>query len=146
MSDTEVPGLEPAAFGSNLWVVDEIYQQFLEDPESVSEAWRAYFNGEAPTETTAAPSPPPATPLMAPITPPPAIPAEQSPTVVAPQEPQPPAAPRPPEPGAPAKPALDTVPLRGAAAVVAERMEASRELPTATSVRNVPAKLLEVNR
>ena len=30
--------------------------------------------------------------------------------------------------------------------MVAERMEASRELPTATSVRNVPAKLLEVNR
>ena len=25
MSDTEVPGLEPAAFGSNLWIVDEIY-------------------------------------------------------------------------------------------------------------------------
>ena len=30
--------------------------------------------------------------------------------------------------------------------MVAERMEASREIPTATSVRNVPAKLLEVNR
>ena len=36
--------------------------------------------------------------------------------------------------------------LKGAAAVVAERMEASRDIPTATSVRTIPAKLLEVNR
>ena len=38
------------------------------------------------------------------------------------------------------------VPLRGAAAVIAERMEESLEVPTATSVRTVPAKLLELNR
>ncbi|HSG78576.1 MAG TPA: 2-oxo acid dehydrogenase subunit E2, partial [Acidimicrobiia bacterium] len=38
------------------------------------------------------------------------------------------------------------VPLLGTAAVIAERMEESRELPTATSVRSIPAKLLEVNR
>src|SRR5438477_5607603 len=37
-------------------------------------------------------------------------------------------------------------PLRGAAAVIAERMEESLAVPTATSVRTVPAKLLEVNR
>src|SRR5205823_3105590 len=38
------------------------------------------------------------------------------------------------------------MPLRGAAAVIAERMEESLAVPTATSVRTVPAKLLEVNR
>jgi 2-oxoglutarate dehydrogenase E1 component len=135
VSDTEVPGLEPAAFGSNLWMVDEVYQQFLEDPESVSEAWRAYFNGEAPSESTDPPSsaaetvPPAKPPVVEPVTPP------------APQETAAPI-----QAEAPPKNALDTVLLRGAAAVVAERMEASRELPTATSVRNVPAKLLEVNR
>ena len=37
-------------------------------------------------------------------------------------------------------------PLRGAAARIVENMEASLEVPTATSVRVVPAKLLEVNR
>ena len=37
-------------------------------------------------------------------------------------------------------------PLRGAAARTVENMEASLSVPTATSVRAVPAKLLEVNR
>ena len=37
-------------------------------------------------------------------------------------------------------------PLRGAAARIVDNMEASLEVPTATSVRAVPAKLLEVNR
>ena len=37
-------------------------------------------------------------------------------------------------------------PLRGAAARIVENMEASLGVPTATSVRSVPAKLLEVNR
>ncbi|HTE69666.1 MAG TPA: multifunctional oxoglutarate decarboxylase/oxoglutarate dehydrogenase thiamine pyrophosphate-binding subunit/dihydrolipoyllysine-residue succinyltransferase subunit, partial [Actinomycetes bacterium] len=42
--------------------------------------------------------------------------------------------------------AEDLVPLRGAAARIVEAMEASRAVPTATSVRTVPARLLEVNR
>ena len=37
-------------------------------------------------------------------------------------------------------------PLRGAAARIVANMEASLEVPTATSFREVPAKLLEVNR
>jgi 2-oxoglutarate decarboxylase len=36
--------------------------------------------------------------------------------------------------------------IRGAAARIVENMEASLGVPTATSVRNIPAKLLEVNR
>src|SRR5205814_4314223 len=39
-----------------------------------------------------------------------------------------------------------TTPLRGAAARVVANMESSLELPTATSVRAVPAKLLADNR
>ena len=38
------------------------------------------------------------------------------------------------------------MPLQGAAARIVEAMEASRRVPTATSVRTVPARLLEVNR
>src|SRR5690606_41419640 len=37
-------------------------------------------------------------------------------------------------------------PLRGAAARIVANMEASLGVPTATSFRDVPAKLLEVNR
>ncbi|MGI8697412.1 MAG: multifunctional oxoglutarate decarboxylase/oxoglutarate dehydrogenase thiamine pyrophosphate-binding subunit/dihydrolipoyllysine-residue succinyltransferase subunit, partial [Mycobacteriales bacterium] len=48
----------------------------------------------------------------------------------------------PPAPGADS----DTVPLRGAAARVAANMDASLTVPTATSVRAVPAKLMADNR
>ncbi|HYN36872.1 MAG TPA: multifunctional oxoglutarate decarboxylase/oxoglutarate dehydrogenase thiamine pyrophosphate-binding subunit/dihydrolipoyllysine-residue succinyltransferase subunit, partial [Actinomycetota bacterium] len=44
------------------------------------------------------------------------------------------------------KPVEDAVPLRGIAARIAENMEKSIEVPTATSVRTIPAKLLEENR
>ncbi|HJQ94755.1 MAG TPA: 2-oxo acid dehydrogenase subunit E2, partial [Acidimicrobiia bacterium] len=146
MSDTEVPGLEPAAFGSNLWIVDEIYQQYLEDPESVSESWRAYFNGETPHHS------PRGAQALSPPAPPPEAPVAPPPDKVAKVEPASSPAPRSKAASVPDQlayetaPALDAIPLRGAAALVAERMEASREIPTATSVRNVPAKLLEVNR
>ena len=40
----------------------------------------------------------------------------------------------------------DATPLRGVAARIAENMERSLEVPTATSVRTMPAKLLEENR
>ncbi|MDQ4094846.1 MAG: multifunctional oxoglutarate decarboxylase/oxoglutarate dehydrogenase thiamine pyrophosphate-binding subunit/dihydrolipoyllysine-residue succinyltransferase subunit, partial [Actinomycetota bacterium] len=46
----------------------------------------------------------------------------------------------------PADEVEDSVPLRGVAARIAENMERSLEVPTATSVRSMPAKLLEENR
>ncbi|MGA1145084.1 MAG: multifunctional oxoglutarate decarboxylase/oxoglutarate dehydrogenase thiamine pyrophosphate-binding subunit/dihydrolipoyllysine-residue succinyltransferase subunit, partial [Ilumatobacteraceae bacterium] len=41
---------------------------------------------------------------------------------------------------------VEPEPLRGVSSVIATNMEASLTMPTATSVRQVPAKLLEVNR
>jgi len=38
-------------FGANSWLVDEMYGQYLADPESVSESWREFFSdyrGSAP--------------------------------------------------------------------------------------------------
>ncbi len=127
-----MPGLEPAAFGSNLWMVDEIYQRFLDDPETVSESWRAYFNGQD--------APLPEDPAAEPAA------AKEAPKSPAPPTPGPGPAAEPQTSSLVTKSGKDAVLLRGPAAVVAERMEASREIPTATSVRNVPAKLLEVNR
>jgi 2-oxoglutarate decarboxylase len=40
----------------------------------------------------------------------------------------------------------ELVPLAGAAAIIARRMDESLAVPTATSVRTVPAKLVELNR
>ena len=59
-------------FGTNSWLVEEMYEQFREDPESVGEAWREFFadyrstNPDAPapaaapdgaTRSSAAPAP-----------------------------------------------------------------------------------------
>src|SRR5207245_9120149 len=31
------------AFGPNAWLVDDMYEQYLADPSSVSESWRDFF-------------------------------------------------------------------------------------------------------
>ena len=38
-------------FGQNLGYVDELYQRYLHDPQSVSEAWREFFGGYYPAIT-----------------------------------------------------------------------------------------------
>ncbi|WP_344054410.1 2-oxoglutarate dehydrogenase E1 subunit family protein, partial [Streptomyces thermoalcalitolerans] len=43
-TDTDQGGKNPtAAFGANEWLVDEIYQQYLQDPNSVDRAWWDFF-------------------------------------------------------------------------------------------------------
>ncbi len=122
--------LLPNALGPNAWLVDEMHEQYLADPTSVSESWQDFFadykRDAAPqTMATAAPSPPASAP--------PATPAPSAPQASAPAAAEKPAAPA-------------GEPLRGAAARIVANMEASLEVPTATSFRSVPAKLLEVNR
>ena len=36
-------------FGANEWLVYEIHQQYLKDPESVSEAWREFLSDYDPS-------------------------------------------------------------------------------------------------
>ncbi|MGW1891173.1 multifunctional oxoglutarate decarboxylase/oxoglutarate dehydrogenase thiamine pyrophosphate-binding subunit/dihydrolipoyllysine-residue succinyltransferase subunit [Streptomyces sp. NPDC002004] len=179
-TDQEGQGKNPAAaFGPNEWLVDEIYQQYLQDPNSVDRAWWDFFADYKPgaastaapaqsaaaagaadttaTPTAAAPVAAPATPAAKPAAPaasaaqtaPPAQPAQ--PATAKPAAAQPAAAaPKPaaakaaPATEAPAGPELVT--LRGPSAAVAKNMNASLELPTATSVRAVPVKLLFDNR
>ncbi|MFG3252972.1 multifunctional oxoglutarate decarboxylase/oxoglutarate dehydrogenase thiamine pyrophosphate-binding subunit/dihydrolipoyllysine-residue succinyltransferase subunit [Streptomyces sp. NPDC048172] len=176
------PAAKPASFGANEWLVDEIYQQYLQDPNSVDRAWWDFFadyrpgeeaGGAAGTarETAAAAQAAPAQPAPAPAAPAaqPAAPAKPAPTVPAASAPAAPEAPvKPAEPTKaepvktePAKAAAPTAPqpsqseapagpelvtLRGPSAAVAKNMNASLELPTATSVRAVPVKLLFDNR
>ncbi|MBA4865474.1 multifunctional oxoglutarate decarboxylase/oxoglutarate dehydrogenase thiamine pyrophosphate-binding subunit/dihydrolipoyllysine-residue succinyltransferase subunit [Streptomyces sp. PSKA54] len=185
-TETDQAGKNPAAaFGANEWLVDEIYQQYLQDPNSVDRAWWDFFadykpgGGAATTakpdgaavagapgfaaEAPAAPSAPAAAPAPAA----PAAPTAAAPAA-APAAPKPAAAPAPapaakPAAAAPAakpaaaKPAAKAAPaeapaaaeyvtLRGPSAAVAKNMNASLELPTATSVRAVPVKLLFDNR
>ncbi|MEU9704176.1 multifunctional oxoglutarate decarboxylase/oxoglutarate dehydrogenase thiamine pyrophosphate-binding subunit/dihydrolipoyllysine-residue succinyltransferase subunit [Streptomyces sp. NPDC047981] len=173
-------GQNPAtAFGANEWLVDEIYQQYLQDPNSVDRAWWDFFADYKPgaTETPAsapqvspaqaapaapaAPAPVKAAPAAAaPAAPAPAPAAQAAPAAPAPVKPAPAAAPAPakaaPAAAAPAKAAAapaaeapagpELITLRGPAAAVAKNMNASLEVPTATSVRAVPVKLLFDNR
>src|SRR5579875_524775 len=126
----------PELFGPNAWLVDEMYEQYRADPSSVSESWRDFFEDYRPGGANLAR--------------PTRLPAEAA---VRPEASAPPApSPTPPSPAGDRKPS-GSVPagepataLRGAAARVVANMEASLEVPTATSFRVVPARLLEVNR
>ncbi len=130
-------------FGPNECLVDEIYDQFLKDRSSVDPAWWEFFEGYTPADhspvaaahaeaqAVAAPAPAPESAKPA------AAPPSQAPA------PAPaPASTMPVEPLA----AAEVTILRGAAARVVTNMEASLAVPTATSVRALPAKLLIDNR
>jgi 2-oxoglutarate dehydrogenase E1 component len=158
---TSQPHDVPNDFGTNSWLVDEMYGQFVADPESVSESWREFFSdyrGAAPATfggpaASAARSTAPAA-AAEPVAPPaPVAPADEALAPVAPAPAAPTVAAPTPAP-APATPANGTIvvgddvgePIRGAGVAIAANMERSLSVPTATSFRNVPAKLLEVNR
>src|SRR5215469_15062046 len=137
-------------FGPNEWLVDELYQRYLNDPGSVDRAWWNFFadyrpaSAEPPSQeatsgatvspqggTLQAPAPDSARPAAAPA----------GGTNV-----QPAVTKAAPEPTGTAAEDLGQTRLRGAAARTAANMEASLAMPTATSVRAVPAKLLIDNR
>ncbi len=126
-----------ASFGPNEWLVDEIYQQYLADRNSVDPAWWDFFADYQPADVTLPRAPRPVEDDLDRTAAPPA----QAPAPAVPAEPAPPAA-----PAASGGDGQVSRPLRGAAARVVENMEASLTVPTATSVRAVPAKLLIDNR
>ncbi|MFF4537988.1 multifunctional oxoglutarate decarboxylase/oxoglutarate dehydrogenase thiamine pyrophosphate-binding subunit/dihydrolipoyllysine-residue succinyltransferase subunit [Streptomyces aureus] len=173
-TDDQAAGKNPAAaFGANEWLVDEIYQQYLQDPNSVDRAWWDFFADYKPGAPAAAATAGAAaagaagTTTAAPAAPVPPAARQAPPQAPAPAAPAPAAAPAAPKPAAaapaPAKAAPaaakpkaapaaaapdgpEYVTLRGPAGAVAKNMNASLELPTATSVRAVPVKLLFDNR
>ena len=153
-----------ADFGPNQWLVDELYQRYQADPGSVDQAWWSFFadyhpqpeqaaaqparEADSPTAVQArsaapaASTPPTPGPAAMPNAadgqaPPAGPPASSAPVTAAP-------AATPPVQGADS--AEHTVRLRGAAARTVTNMTASLTMPTATSVRPVPAKLLVDNR
>ncbi|WP_399929527.1 multifunctional oxoglutarate decarboxylase/oxoglutarate dehydrogenase thiamine pyrophosphate-binding subunit/dihydrolipoyllysine-residue succinyltransferase subunit [Streptomyces kanamyceticus] len=179
-TDQDAQGKDPAAaFGPNEWLVDEIYQQYLQDPNSVDRAWWDFFadykpgvgasvaaapaqpagDAAAGAAATSAPATPAAPAAPAPAAKPaaPAAPAAEKPAApaakpaaAAPAPAAKPAAAKPAptkaEPATEAPAGPEYVTLRGPAAAVAKNMNASIEVPTATSVRAVPVKLLFDNR
>ncbi|TWG25625.1 multifunctional oxoglutarate decarboxylase/oxoglutarate dehydrogenase thiamine pyrophosphate-binding subunit/dihydrolipoyllysine-residue succinyltransferase subunit [Actinoplanes teichomyceticus] len=152
-----------ADFGPNEWIVDEMYQRYLADPTSVDPAWHDFFadykpataSGSiaTPDEATAANATKSAAkagtdaPAAASVAPPKPV---TPPTPAAkPQPAKTPAAKAAPKPAAvdgAAPTGARTTVLRGVAGKIVQNMEASLQVPTATSVRAVPAKLMVDNR
>ena len=142
-----------AEFGPNEWLVDEIYQQYLTDRSKVDEAWWDFFADYSPSDpsvvaaarATAAPTtavpPPAAQPAPAPSPPAPAQAAAPVASAATGPVPAPAVAAEAPKPTA-----AEVVALKGPAARVVTNMETSLTVPTATSVRAVPVKLLIDNR
>ena len=128
--------------GPNAWLLDELRSQFEHDPDRLDDDSLSFFatapNGTPAATITAndAPALPPAPTAPAPTPAPTAPQAAAAGTAPAPaaefasKEPEE-------EPG---------LPLRGAAAAIVNNMQASLEVPTATSFRDIPAKMLEANR
>jgi 2-oxoglutarate decarboxylase len=164
-----------ADFGANDWLVEEMYERYQADPTSVEPSWIEFFKTYNPgnAATTSAPkagtppvpkatsqvlTPAPST-LAAPVVSTPVAapaPVASAPVASAPvvTTPAPVAAAAPTPAQAPVKPAPVLItpsaatmePLRGVAGRVVASMEASLSVPTATSVRAIPAKLMIDNR
>ena len=163
------------SFGPNEWLVDEMFEKYLVDPNSVDAAWGEFFanytpnvNGSSapviPTldnapkggtpplpkktiDPTSLQVPVAATQVSAPIAPV----AQATPVVKT----TPPASAKQATPADPivkpiptlVSPSASTLePIRGVSARVVQSMEASLTVPTATSVRAIPAKLMIDNR
>ena len=152
-----------SSLGFNTGYIEELYKQYLDDPNSVSESWREFFADYHPDASFMAATPSRTTPSgdgeqatpKAPTVPDdaqqPADRVEPAPEPEAPT--QPPsgdgAARRPVMPAS--APAVDedhaeVNAIRGPAAKIVENMEDSIGVPTATSIRTMPVKLLIENR
>jgi multifunctional 2-oxoglutarate metabolism enzyme len=132
-------------YGANTAFIEELYERYRANPESVSVSWQEFFHDYEPRfaeefeeeaeQQQAVAVAPSAAAAPAPQ------PVQPAPT---PQPVAPPATP--PRPTVVTSPAGNAVPLRGAASKIVANMETSLTVPTATSIRNIPVKALEENR
>lgn len=146
-------------FGANSWLVDELYEQFKIDRNSVDKEWWPIletYKPDASSSPAASASAPPSGaasaaaaehPVTAPI---PVIgsqPVARTTAKPAAPAPIPAQAPKPEAKAAEESADEDkATPLRGMSKTLAANMDQSLTVPTATSVRTIPAKLMIDNR
>ncbi len=147
-----------SALGFNTGYIEEYYRQYLEDPNSVSESWREFFADYTPdasfvtgvqaraqaTQKSAASVSGDGAPA-APRSQPQPQPTAQVPSSNGASSSNAPEA-KPAKPARPAPTGAELNPLRGASAAIASNMQDSTAVPTATSVRTFPVKLMAENR
>jgi multifunctional 2-oxoglutarate metabolism enzyme len=141
----------------NDWLAEELYQEYLNNRSAVDAAWIGLFADE--TKPIPAPAPPPAAAAIVAALPAPPqdLPPVNIPEPIVKQQNSTPnstpmssnttdliakASAPPKELG----PAEQLVPLRGTAARIAENMNLSLAVPTATSQRAIPVKVIDENR
>ncbi len=128
-----------SALGYNTGYIEEIYKQYLKDPKSVSESWQDFFADYQPSESfVAARSARVQEPADASAVALPAMPTGGDGAITDPIHPA--------SASASGREDVELHPLRGAGAKIVENMEASLGVPTATSVRQIPVRLLAENR
>ncbi|CAN5626333.1 multifunctional oxoglutarate decarboxylase/oxoglutarate dehydrogenase thiamine pyrophosphate-binding subunit/dihydrolipoyllysine-residue succinyltransferase subunit [soil metagenome] len=149
-----------STFGFNSGYVEDLYAQFLQNPASVSESWREFFADYEPRRaspdkqnTDSASNAPEAVVVTAEE----GVGSGDGSASSAPPAPKQQARLAQDKPAPTGKSAAARAPLsvpegssrqtiRGVAARIVDNMEASLEIPTATSARQVPVKLMAENR
>jgi 2-oxoglutarate dehydrogenase E1 component len=117
-------------FGANATYVEGLLSRYQADPNLVDESWRTFFadlltgNGREPAKADAQPA------------------ASVAPTTAGKES----TAAKPAPAATQIPPGAETKPLTGAAKKIVENMEQSLTVPTATSLRSIPVKVLEENR
>ncbi len=133
-------------FGANATYVEGLLARWRSDPAQVDESWRTYFDELIGADgASASPADPRAATLSQ---------ADGSGSVAMSDDPRDGTAIAPAKTAAAKAPETVTapetkeqaVPIRGAALKIVENMEASLSVPTATSQRRIPVKLLDENR
>ncbi len=105
--------------GINSWLEDELYQEYLHDRGAVDESWKHLFEQSAGNGEKGR-----------------VRPADNGAASIAVAD----------MPAVEPAPEDQLVPLRGAAARIAENMAASLSIPLATSQRTIPVKMMDENR
>ena len=137
-------------YGANSWLVEEMYEKYKQNPDSVDKAWWPILENYQSTQGAVAPSP--ALPVVSVSDATSSIPVVAKTTRVE-------AKPAPIPAQAPVTESISIVSdssdedpkdqvtaLKGMAKTLATNMDLSIQIPTATSVRALPAKLLIDNR
>jgi len=123
--ESEVTELLLSSLGLNAPYVLDLYSLYRANPETVSADWRQYFQGVERGVLSVSDLPGRAVSQ-----------GNGSPLVRA----------ETPTPEPPRAPEDELKPLLGGSALIVANMEASRNIPTATSYRSIPVKVLEENR
>ncbi len=146
----QVTGGGDGGFGANSWLVDELYEQFKQDRNSVDKEWWPILENYQPESAASAPSTSApaadAHPVTAPVPVIGAQPVARTTAKPAAQAPIPAQAPKPQAKEEPAASEDTVTVLRGLPKTLAANMDESLTVPTATSVRTIPAKLMIDNR